>query len=357
MKIPDKMKALVAYAPNDYRLETVDVPLAGPGEIIIKVEGSGICSGDVKNIHGNKRVWGDENNPPYIQAPCIVGHEFVGRIVELGKDVDENLKLGDLVVSEQIVPCNDCRFCKNGNYHMCMIHDIYGYRDYVNGGMAEYMRFPARSITHKLPDDMPIEQAVLIEPYACAKHATDRGSIHKGDVVVVSGAGTIGLAILNFAKQKEPKLLISLDVDEDRLNLSKDFGADISINPAKEDVVKVIMDLTEGYGCDVYIEASGHPTSVLQGIDMIRKMGTFVELGVSQEATSLDFSIIGDVKEIDLLGAHLGPNCYTDVIQGIVDGSIRTEGVVARSYSLDDWKEAFELAGKGGMVLKVIIKP
>jgi threonine dehydrogenase-like Zn-dependent dehydrogenase len=116
------------------------------------------------------------------------------------------------------------------------------------------------------------------------------------------------------------------------------------------------MDMTDGYGCDIYVEATGHPSAVVQGLSMIRKLGRFVEFSVFSEPTTVDWSIIGDRKELDVLGAHLSPYCYPFVIENIANGNLKTEGVVTRVFEIEDWEKAFEYAtGKHGD-LKVAIK-
>ncbi len=219
----------------------------------------------------------------------IPGHEFVGYVAELGEGVT-GFAIGDRVVSEQIVPCGKCRFCTTGKYWMCEVHDIYGFRDRVNGGMAEYMRLPANARTYKIPQDMPIEKAILIEPYGCSKHAGDRADIGLEDIGVISGCGTLGLGMVGIAHLKNPRLLIALDMQDNRLEKAKEFGADLVWNPGKVDVVSGIRKITEGYGCDIYIEATGHSASVTQGMAMIRKLGRFVEFSVFGEPTTLDWS-------------------------------------------------------------------
>ncbi len=354
------MSAVVAYGPGDYRFEKIPVPNAGAGEIVIRVEACGICAGDLKAEHGASRFWGGDGNPPYVKAPVVPGHEFLGEIVALGpqmKGEKSGFKVGDRVISEQIVPCGECRFCKTGRYWMCEKHDIYGFQYYVNGGMAEYMKFPEKALVYKVPKEIPTEKAVLIEPYACSKHCVDRADIGNEDVVVLSGAGTLGLGMVGAIKLRNPKTLIVLDLKEDRLRLAEKFGADIVMNPAKEPVIDKIRELTEGYGCDIYIEATGHPSSVQQGLEAIRKMGRFVEFSVFGELTTVDWSIISDTKELDVLGAHLSPYCYEPVIEWIGNGKLPTEGVVTHSFPLQEYKAAFELAGKGEGALKVILVP
>ncbi|WAH38859.1 MDR/zinc-dependent alcohol dehydrogenase-like family protein [Alicyclobacillus dauci] len=355
--LPNEMKAVVCYAPGDYRLETVEVPRAGKGEIVIKVEACGICAGDVKAWDGAASFWGFDGQPKYIKEPMIPGHEFIGIVVELGEDVKGDFAIGDRVISEQIVPCWNCRFCERGEYWMCEKHDLYGFQYNVNGGMAEYMKFPIEGINHKVPNDLPLEQAVLIEPYACSLHAVNRANIQLGDFVVISGSGTLGLGMVGAAKLRGPGTLVVLDVKDERLELAKKFGADIVMNPKEVDVVSKIKEMTGGYGCDVYIEASGASASVIQGLHAIRKLGRFVEFSVFGSPVTVDWSIISDRKELDLLGSHLGPYCYPYVIKGIAKGTLPTEGVVTHKLPLEQFAEGFEMMKKGEKSIKVLLIP
>lgn len=177
----------------------------------------------------------------------------------------------------------------------------------------------------------------------------DRAQIGSEDVVVLAGAGTLGLGMTTYAASRNPAQLIVLDMIDSRLEKAKEFGADIVMNPGKEDVVAKVLEMTGGYGCDIYIEATGAPASVRQGMQMIRKLGRFVEFSVFGQETSLDWSIIGDKKELDVLGAHISPYCYPYVIEHMYDGRMKADGVVTGLYSLDDWETAFEKAsGKYG---------
>lgn len=356
MAIPKTMKALVAYSKDDYKLEReYPVPACGPDDIIIETEACGICAGDLKCYHGAAMFWGDKSQPEWVKPPFIPGHEFLGRVVETGANVTE-YKYGDRITADQIVPCGKCRFCRNGHYWMCQPHNTFGFQSDNNGGMAEYVRYPKTAVISRVPEDMPLEKALLIEPYGCSKHAVDRSQIQCDDVVVISGAGTLGLGMVTYARMKNPDKLIVLDMKDDRLEKAKEFGADIVMNPGKEDVVQKILDLTDGYGCDIYIEATGHPSSVKQGLSMVRKLGRFVEFSVFGEETKVDWSIIGDRKELDVLGSHLSPYCFPFVIENIANESLKTDGVVTHMFDLEQWEEAFDLAsGKKGD-LKVAFK-
>jgi threonine dehydrogenase-like Zn-dependent dehydrogenase len=354
------MQAVVVHGAADYRLEEVPVPEVKAGEVLVRVLATGVCASDAKTHLGAARVWGGDGMPSYIQTPVIPGHEFVGQVVALGEGAADQhrLSIGDLAVSEQIIPCWQCRFCLRGQYWMCQRHDIYGFiRDRAEGSWAEYMRFPAGSIVHRVPADMPPEQAALIEPAACAIHAVERGDIQLDDVVVIAGMGPIGICMLQTARLKGPRMLIALDLQPSRLSLARKLGADLALNPAEEDVVARVLELTGGYGCDVYIEASGAGPAVPQGLEMIRRLGTFVEFSVHGSPVAVDWSIIGDAKELNIHGAHLGPYCYPKAIRYISDGTISADRIVTHTLPLTEYQRGLDLVHDQGESLKVVLVP
>jgi len=358
-EIPTTMKAVVAYAPRDFRLEQVPVPEVGLSEVLVKVEANGICAGDVKLFKGAESFWGGGGQPAWVKAPVIPGHELLGRVVRLGEGAAEKygLSVGDRVISEQIVPCWECRFCKEGQYWMCEVHDIYGFQNNVNGGYAEYMKYPAKALVYKVPDEIPMKLAILIEPLGCSIHAVERAQIQFRDVVVLSGAGPLGLGMIGPAKLKNPALLIVLDMNDERLELAKNFGADMVMNPGKEDVVTRIKELTDGYGCDVYIEATGHPSSVIQGLSMIRKLGRFVEFSVFNDPVTVDWSIIGDRKELDIYGAHLSAYTFPLAINYLHNRLVNMEGVVTHVLPVEEFERGIEMVASGKESIKVVLVP
>jgi len=359
MNIPKTMKAVRVYGIEDYRLEETLVPRIGPGEVLVRVLAAGICASDVKTFLGY-RVWGSEEIPPYIETPVIPGHEFVGEVVALGEGAAEKygLSVGDWAVSEQIIPCWQCRFCKRGQYWMCQQHDTYGFKkDRAEGAWAEYMRFPANAINYRVPKDIPPEHGALIEPLACAIHAVERADIHLGDVTVIAGMGPIGLCMLQVARQQGPGLLIALDMKPMRLELARRLGADLAIDVSQEDAVQRVLDLTDGYGCDVYIEATGAGPGVAQGLQMIRKLGTFVEFSVHAGPVAVDWSIIGDMKELNIHGSHLGPYAYPLAITYLQNGVVDAEALVTHGLPLDKFADGLEIAHQGDQSIKVILIP
>ena len=351
-----KMKALVQYAPFDNRYETVDVPDIGPEEILLKVRGCGICAGDIKAYHGGIRIWGSGPKDRYIEAPVIGGHEFYGEILRTGEDVAQ-WKAGDVVCAEQIVPCGECDYCRRGIYWMCQKSAVYGFKQHAAGGFAQYMKLHKNSIVHRIPAEFTPQQSVLIEPIACGMHAVDLAEIGHEDVVVVAGLGAIGLSMVNMAKLRLPAKVIGLDVKDSRVAKGLEFGADVTMNPSKEDVTKRILALTEGRGCDVYIEASGSGVSVSQGLSLLRNHGRYVQMGVFADKVSADWNVIGDGKELTIKGSHLSARTFPAVIEGIRAGWIKTEGLVSHSFPLEQWEKAFETAQEDDTALKVMLTP
>jgi threonine dehydrogenase-like Zn-dependent dehydrogenase len=357
--LPRSMQAVVCHGPRDYRLEEYPVPQPGPGEVVVRVKSVGICASDLKCYTGAPLFWGDSTREGYCQPPVIPGHEFVGEVVALGEGAGEKygLALGDLAISEQIVPCRECRYCKRGQYWMCQQHDIYGFRRNAFGAMAEYMLFPRNALNYKIPDAVPVEHAVYIEPLACAIHAVQRGNIEFDDVVVIAGAGPLGLGMIAAARLKHPRLLIALDLDDKRLQVAQDCGADMGLNPRTMNVVDEVRKLTDGYGCDVYIEATGHPAAVEQGLQMIRKLGTFVEFSVMREPVTVDWTIIGDTKELNIHGSHLGPYCYPIAIDMLAKGLLPMQHIITHQMPLAAFQQGIDLVAAGDQSIKVTLQP
>jgi len=352
----NRMTAVVCHGPKDYRVEKIARPVPGSREMVIRIGACGICASDCKCWSGAKMFWGSD---PWVKAPVVPGHEFFGYVEELGSEAGEHfgVALGDRVIAEQIVPCERCRYCTSGQYWMCEVHNIFGFqRQVADGGMAELMRIHANARVHRIPPELSLEDAAIIEPLACAIHAVNRGDIQLDDVVVIAGAGPIGLMMVQVARLKTPRKLIVIDMVAERLELATRYGADVVIDPAHEDVLATVRRLTGGYGCDVYIEATGATGGVVQGLDMIRKLGRFVEFSVFGSETAADWSIIGDRKELDIRGAHLGPYCYPIAIDLLARDLVTSDGIVTHDYPLEEWDDAIKMANSLDSV-KVLMKP
>jgi erythritol/L-threitol dehydrogenase len=357
--LPRTMQAVVCHGPEDYRLEERPVPEPGPGEVMVRVKSAAICASDLKCYLGAALFWGDADREGYCQPPVIPGHEFVGQVVALGEGAGQKygLQLGDIAISEQIVPCWECRFCRRGQYWMCPNGSVYGFRQNAFGALAEYMRFPANALNYRVPDAVPLAHAAYIEPLACAIHAVERADIHFGDVVVVAGAGPLGLGMVAAARLKHPGLLISLDLKDHRLAVAQACGADLGLNPNKVDVVAEVRKLSGGDGCDIYIEATGQPSGVQQGLQMIRRLGTFVEFSVLREPVTVDWTIIGDTKELDIRGSHLGPYCYPIAMDMLAKGLLPMDQIITHRLPLSSYQAGIDLVASGDASIKVTLEP
>ena len=358
-RLPETMQAVIVHGPENYQLETVAVPRPGPGEALVKVEGVGICASDLKCYHGAAKFWGDGNRPAWTETEVIPGHEFVGTIVELDDAAASRwgVGVGDRVVAEQIVPCWKCRYCLDGKYWMCQPHDMFGFKRRTPGAMAEYMLFSKDALVHKVSADLPPAHAAFAEPLSCALHAVERADIAFEDVVVVAGCGPIGLGMIAGAKSKNPKLVIALDMAQDKLELALECGADMIINIGQEDAVAKIKELTDGYGADVYIEGTGHPSAVGQGLNLLRKLGTYVEYSVFGSDVTVDWSIISDDKELDVRGAHLGPHCWPAAIRMIESGRLPMDKICTHQLPLAEFQRGLDLVASGKESIKVSLIP
>jgi 2-desacetyl-2-hydroxyethyl bacteriochlorophyllide A dehydrogenase len=357
--VGETMQAVVCHGPRDYRLEEVPVPEPGPGEALVRVEACGICASDLKCFHGAAKFWGDASRPAWAETGVIPGHEFVGEVVQLDETAAERwgIAVGDRVLSEQIVPCWKCRYCLRGQYHLCAPHSIYGFKRAHPGGMASYMVYGADALVHKVSKDIPASHAAFTEPLSCSLHAVQRAGIAFEDVVVVAGCGPIGLGMIAGAAAKGPAHIVALDMEEHKLELARACGADTVVNIAEQDPAPLIASMTDGYGADVYIEGTGHPSAVGQGLAALRKHGTFVEYSVFKDDVTVDWSIISDDKELDVLGAHLGPHCWPAAAAMIESGALPLDRIITHELPVADFKQGLDLVEDGRSSVKVSLIP
>jgi len=350
-----KIKGVVIYGKEDFRYQEVEIPKIGREEVLVKVARYGICAADPKIFHGKAYF----SQVAYDHAPIVAGHEFIGEVVELGPGAAEkfNLKVGDKAIAEQIVPCWECYFCKRGIYNMCDVHEVFGVSG-PDGGWAEYIKYPAKSIVWKVPQDLSYEKAILIEPFACAIHGVQRANVQLGEVAVIAGAGAIGLLMLEVLKLKHPQKIVVMEPDDHRREIAQELGADLVINPLEEDPVEKVKELTGGLGCDVVLEASGSPQAVEAAIEMLRRRGRLMEFAVFAKKTCIDFSIISDVKELEIIGGHLGAYTYPLAIKYLNEGLVHTEKIATHNFPLPEWRKAIETSeSKKNDAIKVTMTP
>lgn len=324
------MNAVVVHNGNRFSYEKLARPSAGNDSIIIRVEAAGICAAERKIFSGN--------HPWDLGEIYLPGHEYVGIIEELSSSTahDTGLRVGDRITAEILVPCRTCWYCLRGFYQHCDNPRV------CVGAWAEYLKIPKEALLHRIPKEMPALEAVLVEPLSCSIHAVNLGEIEFNDTVVISGLGAIGMGMLQVAKLRSPKNLIGLDIDDRNLALAKILGADYTINPLNSDVPAELRELTEGRGCDVYIEASGNSTSLQTGVRSLRKAGRLVIYGVYGQEVSIDFNQVAEFKELKIKGGHLSPHCFESAIELLAKKKVNAEAMVTQILPLENFEEGLK---------------
>ena len=346
-----KMKAVVKTkkAPDSTELQELDIPAVSPEEVLIKVYAAGVCGTDLGIYH-------DKPGQIYY-PPVILGHEFSGTIVKLGKSVS-GWKIDDEVVAEpQTKACGICPYCRRGEIGMCPNKRSPGWG--TNGGMAEYIVMPAK-LLHKIPSGVSMEKAALTEPLAIAVHAmTENTTVEVGDVVVVLGPGPIGIlsALLALECGAGTVVLVGTGSDEKyRLGAAKQMGIPFVLNIEKEDVNKKVVDLTEGMGADMVVDACGVESALNLGLKLLRKKGRFAGIGIASGKVNLDWNL-AVMKNLSLYFQY--SSTYTGWKRSLrLLASEKTPfgKVVSYKYPLEQWREAFTKSERGE-ALKVLLCP
>ncbi len=329
------MKALYKTKKGVGNLELREVPIPeiGDNEVLIKVKAAGICGTDL-------HIYNDEF--PY-WPPVILGHEFSGTIEAVGKTITD-WKVGDHIVGEpHTLACGKCYLCRTGNPQICSSKRSPGWG--IDGAFAEYMRWPESKLLHHVSAGTPFDVAALAEPLANV--VTDialSNVITLGDVVVVAGAGPIGIMAAIVARQVGAGEVIVLERDEYRLAVGRSISAiTFAVNSNSDDLSKLILELSSGRGADVFIDASGSPAAIAAGVKTIKKLGSVVGIGmVGDEKISFPY------KELMMKGAKFFFNISTKYeswdrsIRMLEKGVIPNELIITWKKSLDSWKEIFE---------------
>jgi L-iditol 2-dehydrogenase len=301
---PDRVNAAVMVAPG--RMEYQPLPYPDhlePGAMIVKMEMSGICGTDKHAFKGEVTLYGGTEAEQDMVFPSVHGHENSGIIVEMNGDGSaieysgKPLKVGDRVTNCPNVICGECWYCRSVHgYPYCAKHQGIGMTypadrfPYIVGGWSEYMYLPPKAWVYRVPEYLPIELASMSELMVVAalldrakEYAAYAGKgFHFGDTVVVQGAGPVGMMMLVKARMLGAGKVIALDTSPVKLDLAKEFGADMGIDitgMADADLVAAIRDQTEGRGADVVVETVGQPDVVKVGLEMLRRGGTYLETG------------------------------------------------------------------------------
>ncbi len=355
MNISKTMRAAVLHGLDDIRVEQRPVPEPGPGEVLVKVAACGICGTDVKVVtHGMPK------QPPF--GDFIIGHEYAGTVVAVGPTVDE-FEAGDRVAVEIHKGCGRCKNCIMGHYTACLNYGnlAKGHRANgltANGGFAEYAVNHVNTL-YKLPDHISFDESTIITTAGTCIYGIDTaGGYIPGDTVLVIGPGPIGLMSVQLAKALGAGKVILSGTRDERLELGRKLGADEVINVKREDLHERILELSDGLGVDLVLEAAGGKDSLQQALENIRRGGKICILAFYKGPVTADISIA--VRE--------GVNIYTVRGEGnmsvgralalMSQGRITGKPLVTHTFPLEEITEAFKtFVERRDGAMKVVIHP
>jgi len=322
------MKALaLTKSGNPFEIVNIDEPeISNKSDVKIKIHGTGICGGDLT----------DYLNPPTVNTSRILGHEYSGEIVDTGSEVNK-LKAGDKVIAESSAGCEECIYCRTGYTNICPN------RKGISGSYTDFIVVPSRYV-YKLPKETSLDLALLSEPLACVINGIEKTKIRPGDLVVVIGPGPLGIMASYLAKLKGAKVfLVGRSSSQKRLDIAKNELNLNIINSDKVNLKQYINDLNH-YGADVVFGCAGSSQVVNLGFDIVRKGGSYTELGLfGKNRVDVDFEKIVK-KEIKVKGAvSHKPDSWNRLLKLYENGSINDlEKIITNKYHLANWKKAFE---------------
>ncbi|AKX93226.1 zinc-dependent dehydrogenase [Neomoorella thermoacetica] len=345
------MKALVFEGPNELKLRDVPLPEPGEDEILVKVAACLICGTDLRIFRGAKTRG--------VRIPSILGHEFAGVVEATGVNVKE-FHVGDRVGVAPVIPCHTCFYCKNGLENVCANRTALGYE--YEGAFAEYVCIPAPAVkggnVYHLPSNISLEEAALAEPLACCLNGHHNSKVKLGDVVVILGAGPIGLMHLQLAKSSGASYVIISEPNEHRRAIAKEFGADRVVDPQTEDLNSIVKNVTDGLGADIIFLAIGIPALAQDALTLVKKGGTinfFAGFSVGDKA-ALDVNLI-HYNEIKITGTSAARrDDYRKALDLIAKGKVKASKMITHRFPLDKAEEAFRIAGSS-QGIKVAIIP
>lgn len=340
------MRVAMYYNNRDVRVEEIPVPQIGPGELLMRVEASGICGSDAMEWYRTGK------------APLVLGHEIAGKIVAVGNGV-ERYHVGDRISTAHHVPCNTCHYCMSGHHTVC---DTLRQTNFDPGGFAEYVRLPAINVDRGvflLSDKMSFEEATFIEPLACVLRGQRIAQIQAGNSVLIIGSGISGLLHLQLARTLGPCLLVATDIGNYRLEAARKFGADVVIH-AEKDVPKCLRDINNGRLADRVLVCTGVPQAIIQALQSVERGGIVLFFAPTNPGVTIPISI-NDLffrNDITLTTSYAGsPADYAAALELIQAGRIGVQEMITHRLSLAETGLGIRLVAEAQESIKVIIEP
>jgi L-iditol 2-dehydrogenase len=343
------MKSLLLSEYNHLEIADVPLPVVGRGEVLVRVEACGICGSDVHGFDGStgRRI-----------PPIVMGHEAAGTVETVGEGATK-YKKGDRVTFDSTIYCGECQYCKRGQINLCDNREVIGVScgDYRrHGAFAEYVVVPER-IMYPLPMDFSFEAAAMLEAVSVALHGVKVSQVVGGETALVIGAGMIGLLTLQAARAAGCKRVFITDVDETRLKLARQVGADETLHCSGAELVAEVMRLTGGNGVDITLEAVGRNETVAAAIDCTRKGGTVTLIGNIMPEVTLPLQKVV-VRQLRLQGSCASSGEYPEAIELIANGKIQVKQLITAVASLEEGPRWFErLHSREPNLMKIILTP
>ncbi|WP_381797884.1 NAD(P)-dependent alcohol dehydrogenase [Streptomyces niveus] len=339
MPAPDSTRAAVLHGPGDLRIESIPLRTLGADDVLVTVDAVGVCGSDMHYFSSGR------NGQNVLRQPTVLGHEASGTVTATGSDV--TLEAGTRVAVEPAVGCGTCATCRSGRYNLCPFGVCFGSPP-THGTFSERIVAASRAV-HPLPDSIPLEVGALIEPLAVAVWAVQRAKVRFGDRVLVTGAGPIGILVMQVARAAGAAEVIVTDVNDARLERARALGASAVLNTAEK--------APELSGIDRLLECSAHPAALWQGIRTLRPAGRATVVG--QAAPSVDGLPLAHLQrwEIDLVTAFRYAHAFPTAIALAAEGRVDLAGVLTGRFPLDLAADALRAPVKDPSHLKVVVRP
>jgi len=342
------MRVAMYYSNKDIRLEEMPIPQVGPGELLMRVEASGICGSDVMEWYRIHKV------------PLVLGHEVAGVVVEAGEGVSR-YKAGDRIIAAHHVPCNTCHYCLSGHHTVC---DTLRKTNFYPGGFAEYIRLPAINVdrgTFLVPDEVSFEEATFVEPVACVRRGLRKAGLKLGCSVLVIGSGIAGLLYVHLARALGAGRVIATDVVEHRLEAARKLGADAALR-AEEDMPAYLRKVNDGRLADLVIVCTGAEAAIAQALKSVERHGTVLFFAPTGPGVTFPLSI-NDIfwrNDITLTTSYAGsPADHAVALELIRAGTLRVKEMITHRLGLAETGLGFRMVvhPEEHNSIKVIIEP
>jgi L-iditol 2-dehydrogenase len=343
------MRALLLTEYKKIALADVPAPEFGPDDVLVRVKACGICGSDVHGFDGStgRRV-----------PPLVMGHEASGVVAALGSNV-RHLKEGDRVTFDSTVYCGRCYFCRRGDVNLCDNRQVLGvstgeYRRH--GAFAEFVAVPSH-IVYRLPDVLPFEFAAMIEAVSVAVHAVNITPVSLGDSAIVVGSGMIGLLSIQALRLAGCGRIIAVDLEDHKLEMARALGAEVALNPRRQDIAGEVLALTGGRGVDIAIEAVGATAPVQTALAAVRKGGAVTLVGNVSPKIELPLQVVV-TRQLRVMGSCASCGEFPACIDLMARGAIQVAPLISARSPLEDGPRWFErLYAHEAGVMKVVLEP